>query len=209
MKFPSMPRKGYPVEDTVRDILNWLRAAKIINVAGGRVKETPNGTTIEISKTTQRTQKEYVHPWKVTANGDDSVTVAKGKILSWSNQSAPPTDTIPIYYHLKEFKNYAGGIVESINANGVIYGSIPFIQAEVLYEADSGAGSLLLSQRIVPDVSATLSVAFATELPVTGNVFIFEIAKVTFADGVATVSDQVLEHNPQMWAFDLQIIPPA
>jgi hypothetical protein len=151
----------------------------------------------------------FTHPWKVTANGDDSVTVAKGKILSWSNQSAPPTDTIPIYYHLKEFKNYAGGIVESINANGVIYGSIPFIQAEVLYEADSGAGSLLLSQRIVPDVSATLSVAFATELPVTGNVFIFEIAKVTFADGVATVSDQVLEHNPQMWAFDLQIIPPA
>ena len=48
MKFPSMPREGKPVEKTVKDMLGFLRAKSIISVKGGRLKESPNGTTIEI-----------------------------------------------------------------------------------------------------------------------------------------------------------------
>lgn len=50
MKFPDLPRDGVPVSKTVTDIINFQRASRIVNVVGGRVKTSPNGTTIEILK---------------------------------------------------------------------------------------------------------------------------------------------------------------
>jgi len=211
MKIPDMPRDGVLVETTIREIINFIRASKITNVIGGKLKSSTSGTTIELlpsAKNIAYQENKHSHPWKVTSNGDDSVTVAPGKLLSVGNESvASSLDTIPTYFHLKEFKNYAGGIIGSIAANGYIYASIPYVIGDVIYITEAGVEELL-SQRIVPDTSATLTVGFATSLPITGDVFVYEIARVTYDAGLVTVTDQVLTHNPQLWSFNLQINPP-
>lgn len=48
MKFPSEPREGRPIADDFRDMVNWLRASRITKVIGGRLKESPTGSVLEI-----------------------------------------------------------------------------------------------------------------------------------------------------------------
>jgi len=48
MKFPSLPIKGRPVKDTIREILNYIRSSRITSVVGGRLVRTPSGTAIHI-----------------------------------------------------------------------------------------------------------------------------------------------------------------
>ena len=50
MKLPSMPQRGGSVETTVRDIINYIRATTVTSVNGGILKETPNGTIINVQK---------------------------------------------------------------------------------------------------------------------------------------------------------------
>lgn len=40
--------KGRPVEQTVREIIDYLRAIRITGMVGGRVSETPNGTVLHV-----------------------------------------------------------------------------------------------------------------------------------------------------------------
>lgn len=46
-----MPQRGGSVETTVRDIINYIRATTVTSVNGGILKETPNGTIINVQKT--------------------------------------------------------------------------------------------------------------------------------------------------------------
>jgi hypothetical protein len=50
MKLPSMPQRGGSVETTVRDIINYIRATTVTSVNGGVLRETPNGTIINVQK---------------------------------------------------------------------------------------------------------------------------------------------------------------
>ena len=51
MKFPDLPQKGKRVEDTIRQILDYIRASRITGVSGGTLRQSSNGTTIQIGKT--------------------------------------------------------------------------------------------------------------------------------------------------------------
>jgi hypothetical protein len=48
MKLPNMPRKGEMVAESVRDIIRYLKSITVTGVSGGRVRQTPNGTTIHL-----------------------------------------------------------------------------------------------------------------------------------------------------------------
>lgn len=48
MKFPSFPVSGKSIADDFRALLNWCRAKQIISIKGGRLVESPNGTSIVI-----------------------------------------------------------------------------------------------------------------------------------------------------------------
>jgi len=50
MKIPSYPQKGKPVEDTVRGLIDYARAATVTGFVGGRVVQNANGTTIVAAK---------------------------------------------------------------------------------------------------------------------------------------------------------------
>ena len=54
MKIPSMPQKGGSVEHAVREIINFIRASRITSVRGGLLRESPNGTTIQIDSVAAR-----------------------------------------------------------------------------------------------------------------------------------------------------------
>ena len=145
------------------------------------------------------------HPWKVSTSADDAVRVSPGKILSLQCPANPGVSTIPAYFHLKKFSDYAGDEVTGIDDNGYIYGSIPWATGGgTFFEADTTTG-ISMFELVVPDAAETITVSFDTSLPTTGDVFIFEIAHVTFADGKISEIEQILTHNPTMWGFD---IPP-
>jgi hypothetical protein len=46
MKLPDTPRSGLSLEESITQIIRYLRAATITGITGGRVSETPNGTTL-------------------------------------------------------------------------------------------------------------------------------------------------------------------
>jgi len=49
MKLPTKPKRLRDMADFCRDSIAWMRANQIGNVAGGKLKRTANGTTIEVS----------------------------------------------------------------------------------------------------------------------------------------------------------------
>jgi len=71
MKFPAYPSKGKLVADTVRDILNYIRATRITRVIGGKLKVTPNGTTIDVSQS-QRNKRTTPHPFRLRVARESS-----------------------------------------------------------------------------------------------------------------------------------------
>ncbi len=202
-KLPNKVKAGQEVEaSTVNAILDYLKEVTLNPGKGYRLNRGASGTNIDIDNPAIPFSAAS-HPWKVTGNGDDTVNVAAGKILSMANEASPGMSNIPVYFHLKEFIDYTGGTVEDIDADGYIYASCPqAYTTETIFEADATSG-INQFDRVQPEGPVTVD--FAENLPTTGSVFIFELARVTFSGGVATVTDQVMTHNPQAWSFD---IPP-
>ena len=66
MKIPAMPQKGKPVADTIRDLINYVRATRVSGVVGGKLRESPNGTTIEISGEKRQIPANLNYPFKIS-----------------------------------------------------------------------------------------------------------------------------------------------
>lgn len=64
MKLPSI--SGKTASQIFKEIINFQRASRIVSVTGGRLRESPNGTVIEIDQTNQRRISQYggVTPWE-------------------------------------------------------------------------------------------------------------------------------------------------
>lgn len=144
------------------------------------------------------------HPWKVTANGDNTVTVAAGRILTMKNEQGLGVSDPPTWVRLQQAAKFDGGNVESIAASGYIYAYLPAtISAELMFSRDDTTS--LEIYRNIP--SGSLTVAFSATLPENSGgstyEFCFVIAEVTYASGVVTVTEQILTHNPTMWHIDM------
>lgn len=133
------------------------------------------------------------HPWKVTANGDGTVTVSAGHLFYRTSES-PSADTLPQWYHLKVFASYAGGSI-AVGGSGRIYASIAVNPAtpDYAYLTNIYGGDPFYLGRAYPTGGVTVHYGV---MPTTGDVFIVEIAAVSLADGVAVVDSQFLTHNP-------------
>jgi hypothetical protein len=89
MKLPSYPQKGKPVEDTVRGLIDFVRASRIASFIGGRVVETANGTTLIADKPAgRRGGGSYRHPFQLVADevaGNPVLRVADGafQVVRW------------------------------------------------------------------------------------------------------------------------------
>ena len=48
MRLPPLPRKGDSIEQTVREIIGYLRWSNLTSVVGGELRRSPNGATLTI-----------------------------------------------------------------------------------------------------------------------------------------------------------------
>lgn len=73
MKFPDLPQKGKRVEDSIRQILDYIRASRITGVSGGTLRQSSNGTTIQIGKTrpSQNISAASAPPFQLIAGKDE------------------------------------------------------------------------------------------------------------------------------------------
>ena len=75
MKFPNLPRKGKSIEDDVKDIINYLRSSRVVNIVGGRLMRSPNGTTIEVlpGKSKASEQKPTTSPLTIVSGSEEGL----------------------------------------------------------------------------------------------------------------------------------------
>jgi hypothetical protein len=168
-------------------------------IAGDGIEIEEQASTIEV-----RVASGYApsHPWKVVANGDDTVSVAAGNILSYLNDESTADQPIPSYINLKKFGEYAGGNV-TVTGAGVIYGQVSIIDGDIAsinYPSSSEIAQIDLIRHI-PD--GTIGVFYAATLPVSGENFNFEIAEVSLVAGDAVVDSQTITHNPTLHSFKI------
>lgn len=88
MMLPKQPKEGEPVKHFAKEVINWMRANTLNHVKGGRVKRSPNGTTVEVIQDGGINIGDLVdlvtsHPWKVTAGADGSVNIAAGYVMGY------------------------------------------------------------------------------------------------------------------------------
>jgi len=122
------------------------------------------------------------HPWKATENGDEFITIAAGELLAARTSSG---GGYPFYW---EELSYAGGNIEVTAATGYILISM-VVTEEQAGDTNAGDSGILASP-------ASFTVEFQPTLPDVTDDMAFPICKVALAAGVATVTKQILTHNP-------------
>ena len=120
------------------------------------------------------------HPWKATSNGDSTVAVAAGEVIALSKANGYP-------FYWSEL-SYAGGDIEVTAATGYII--ISMVVAE-LNGGDTNAGDSGLIA-----APSSIAVEFVTTMADVTDDFGYPICKVALTGGVATITKQILTHNP-------------
>lgn len=149
------------------------------------------------------------HPWKVTANGDDTVAVAAGELLSYDHEgvSIPSAGNTNLssYFNLKDFASYAGGNVTVLGA-GVIYAEVTRITSGT-FVADTfsdGLGDEFQHWLDSVQPNSVITVKYGASLPSSGDVFTVKLAEVSLNAGNAEVDKQIITHNPTLWIPKIQ-----
>ena len=135
----------------------------------------------------------YVHPWKATSNGDDTIAVGDGKLIYFTGQTSGFSE--PNSPYDGDYLEYFGTDIP-ITASGTLYLVISGTSNnDVPTSADTFTGLTILNMKpeyIDVFLDPTLS----------GHELSIPIAEVTLDTSgptdIATVDKQILEHNPVM-----------
>lgn len=191
IKTPRYPRTGAEIIPWARDVvaaIQQLRDRKVYYSRSGG----GGGST-------------FKHPWKVTANGDDTVNIGYGSLLAFEDN----------WMTLREFKYFSGTVAEEISAvkvtgTGSIYGKVAAaVSSGLLIDTTlnviGGEGTVDVDYlRTFPDEGEFADITFLFSDTVPGNVsndWYFELAKVELNDSIASVTRQILTHNPTLSGF--------
>ena len=163
------------------------------------VLEIPNLDSLSPASTSTTS-----HPWKVTSNGDGTVAVAAGELLSFDHEAlaipgAGGSD-LANYFNLEDFASYAGGSV-TVTGAGVIYAKAAYAYGATYsastYADGFGDDHKIWLQSVSPN--ATVTVHYASAMPTSGDDFHIKIAEVSLASGGVVVDKQVITHNPTLF----------
>ena len=194
---PRQPRSGL-------DVLNW---AKDVNYA---IRQLAAAREDYIGLKTNNSfgginKNHTSHPWKCTANGDATIYVGEGRIHSYLDG-----DTAGLASNsMAGFGDWEGGNVTVTAATGVIYGEIAasasnFALVDIIADSAGEYGDVNITiLRTMPDLNEYITVGFAATMPKdpTTQTFYWEIAQVSLAGGIASITKQVLRHDPMLWSF--------
>lgn len=146
---------------------------------GASIIHTHTGAFVEPRR---RRSDRYIHPWKVTANGDDTVKV-------YSGEAFYPGGADPVVYYTAE---HTTADVQVTAATGIIYFNIAAAVPMTLDEAivaGVDAYSMMLDVGTVEFHATPIVGAYGNILDTT-NIY-FPIATVALTNGVATVTKQI------------------
>lgn len=195
------------------------RAQPPDRVIGGKIRTTPDGWTLEIN---QRAVGS-THPWKVTANGDNTVTVAAGNIQGFKPNPAGAIGSSPANKDrfFAPFNTIAVKFEEvddfEITDSGYIYAKVNFFDEEDEYIEGTQVGDSfeVTGNLYRPKASISLFLSttdpdsFDPSLDDTGTVTdaYFLIAEVALSEtDVASVEYQYLTHNPIVQLDDIKAL---
>lgn len=210
MNLPKQPKEGEPVKHFASEVINWMRANTLNHVKGGRLKRSTNGTTVEVIEpkfpSIQEIYDLLPHPWKCTASGGNTIYVGEGRVHSYLDGDDPGYNASA---SMAGFGDWAGGNVTVTAATGVIYGELPAINSvsplvDIIADSAGESGDVnIILLRTMPDPETYITVGFAETMPknASANVFYWEIAQVALTDGIASITKQVLRHDPMLWNF--------
>lgn len=189
------------------------RAAKLVQTATNpQIAPLGSGRDVESFASANEqinSSNEGSHPWKVTSNGDGTVSVSAGELLSFEHESVlPPAGTgggsgknLSSYFNLDTFATYDGGDSITVTGTGFIYAQVDFANGGAYvwdaYTNVDGVEVQVNLDSIRP--SGVVTVAFGTSLPTSGDVFVVKLAEVALSDGVAQVNKQIITHNPTLF----------
>jgi hypothetical protein len=210
MELPKQPKQGDLVRHFAEESIRWMRSNTLTHVKGGRLKRSPNGTTLEIEQQNGNSLESIIallpHPWKCSANGDATIDVGEGRIHSFLDGDSPGHNASA---SMAGFGDWEGGNVTVTAATGVIYGELPAINSvsplvDIIADSAGEYGDVnIILLRTMPDPETYITVGFAETMPKnpSANVFYWEIAQVALTDGIASITKQVLRHDPMLWNF--------
>lgn len=122
------------------------------------------------------------HPWKATQNGSAFIAIAPGELLAATFTSG---GGFPFFW---ENLSYDGGSIEVTAATGYILISIVKSELDAGSTNAGDSGILATPSSFIVEFQPTMA-------EVTGDMG-FPICEVALADGVATVTKQILTYNP-------------
>ncbi len=204
---PLVNGRSYPYQISAKDLMDDFKYAALqvddVVVDGLQLVETIAGDGTRTVKLDG--EIAFYHPWKCTANGDDTIYVGDGRIHSFLDGDNPGLASIS----MAGFGEWGGGYVAVTEATGVIYGEVvstasiyPLLDIVADSSGESGDVNITLL-RTMPDPQAYITVGFAQTIPrdPTANTFYWEIAQVALTNGIASITKQVLRHDPMLWSF--------
>jgi hypothetical protein len=189
MKLPSMPRTGVPVSETVKDIINYLRATRVTSFVGGQVKETPGGTSLVISaaRTMQDAAKEElcafgsIETWiDNNSGGTPKATITGGIIYCGQTNLTVEREEIDLSTDWSELYYLSVDCTSYTDDDGEIL--LPGIDS-----CDSDAGSVFMSMEYVGGAQYPDNSNPTASNP--SGTIIIPIGKVTVENGKAKIED--------------------
>lgn len=176
LRLPPRAKTGEPVKAEHFNMLrDAVRAVALLPGVGYFLKRAAAGTTMEI-RSVRKSQGTGAHPFKATANGDDTLHIGQGYAMNWGT-----SPTMPFAVDWIEF---AGGDV-TVTGTGDIYAVVN--SSEVIDPSDPWftANSITM-------------VFSATGPPLTGDNIYFLVCATGLVDGVAIAGKQYLRQDITM-----------
>ena len=130
--------------------------------------------------------KQATHPFKVSPNGDDTVTVAAGNVIDFRTTNDGLFSGNPVRGNV----NVYDGAEVTITASGTLFLVITYDNSNLIAEDSTFlVGSYLL---------AVFNMVAALDPVLSGSELSIPIAEIDLTDGVASVTQQILTHNPTL-----------
>ena len=162
----------------------WLLLAEL-SLSGGVVTVTEqkldHNPVVSIQ---DNSASDPSHPWKVTENGDDTLTIADGSILYFT---AGATGSVPNEPFDGGHIDYTSGDV-TIGASGTLFAKISLTTPDPVATDNT---FLIATYGVAPS-----TVPVEVDPSLSGSEMSIPIADVSLTAGVATVDVQYLVHNP-------------
>lgn len=185
MKLPDYPMKGKPVEQTIREIIDYQRMTTITNFQGGQMKQSRGGTTLTVGKNIRPRIIDRIPPFWTNFHrnpeGGYAVSVEDGRICELNRIAVEAQEAIILHEVTNRVDEFDKLVKFAITVGQGIY----------IQVTESESGPIDLDEDIilvVADVATTKSLNYIPTVQI--GVYFYKLAEL-----VAEGDDVILVHH--------------